>query len=102
MSGRFLIAYIDVIVGYVVSFLCLGISLWAFIDCTVRKGQAFESGFKRTKGFWLGVTGAAAFVGVLSVISPLSPMFGASLFNLAAVTAAGVYLADVRPAVSSR
>ena len=102
MSGRFLIAYVDLIVGYVISFLCLAVSLWAFIDCTVRKGPAFEAGFKRTKGFWLGVTGGAAFVGLLSIISPYSPMFGASLFNIAAVTAAGVYLADVRPAVSSR
>ncbi|WP_138415583.1 DUF2516 family protein [Sinomonas gamaensis] len=102
MSGRFLIAYIDIIVGYIISFLCLAISLWAFIDCTTRKGPAFEAGFKRTKGFWLGVTGAAVFVGLLSIISPISPMFGPSLFNLAAVTAAGVYLADVRPSVSSR
>jgi hypothetical protein len=97
-----LIAYIDFAVGYLVSALCAAISVWALVDCSVRKGPAFEASFKRSKGFWLGITGAAAFVAVISVLPVPNPFFGLSLFNVAAVTAAGVYLADVRPAVSSR
>jgi hypothetical protein len=101
VSGQFLIAYIDLIVGYVVSLVCAALSVWAFVDCTIRKGPAFQARSKRTKGFWLGLTGAATFVTVLSVLVP-TPFFGLSLFNIASVTIAGVYLADVRPAVTSR
>ncbi|MCH6471622.1 DUF2516 family protein [Sinomonas terrae] len=102
MIASYIVFYSDLIVGYAVSLLCLVISLWAFIDCVTRKGAAFEAGFKRTKGFWLGITGGATLVGILAALSPVSPLFGPSLFTLAAVTAAGIYLADVRPAVSSR
>ena len=56
---------------------------------------------KRTKTFWLAVTGGAMAVGLLSVLGGgggglLGPL---GLFGLVAVTAASVYLADVRPAV---
>ncbi|MEA5456466.1 DUF2516 family protein [Sinomonas sp. JGH33] len=102
MSGHVLIFYTDFGISFLVSVLCAALTLWALVDCAVRKPRAFEAGSKRTKGFWLGITAAAAFVGVISVLPVPNPFFGMSLFNIAAVTAAGVYLADVRPAVSSR
>jgi hypothetical protein len=56
---------------------------------------------KRTKTFWLAVTGASMAIGALSVLGGggggLIGPFG--LFGLAAVVAASIYLADVRPAV---
>ena len=56
---------------------------------------------KRTKTFWLALTGGALAVGLLSLLGGgsgglLGPL---GLFGLAAVVAASVYLADVRPAV---
>ncbi|HKU09635.1 MAG TPA: DUF2516 family protein [Sinomonas sp.] len=102
VTGHALVDGIDRTIGYAGSILCFAMALWAFIDCTTRKAAAFEAGFKRTKGFWLGVTGAAAFVGALSLLPPPNPLLGLNLFTLAAVTAAGIYLADVRPSVSSR
>ena len=101
MSGHLLVDWVDFIVGYIVSVVCAALSVWAFVDCTIRKGPAFQASSKRTKGFWLGLTGGAAFVTLLSVLAS-SPFFGLSLFNIAGVTIAGVYLADVRPAVTSR
>lgn len=79
--------------------LALGIELWALVDCAQRKQAAFEATFKRTKGFWLGMTGGSAAIGALTalVIGPVG-LFG--LLQLAAVIAACVYLADVKPAVS--
>ena len=71
------------------------IALWAFSDALRRKPQLFEAADKRTKGFWMGMTGGATAVGIISSLTP-----GALLpFTLAALVAAGVYLADVRPSI---
>ncbi len=85
-------AYLYLALGFV----ALGIELWALIDCVRRPAASFEATLKRTKGFWMAVTGGAAIVGVFSAL--YSPGF--DLFKLVAVVAAGVYLADVKPAVS--
>lgn len=77
--------------------VALGIEIWAFSDCVRRPGTAFEAAFKRTKGFWLALTGGAVVVGVLSVLGSGG---GFNLFQLVAIVAACVYLADVKPAVS--
>lgn len=79
-------------------YVALGIELWALIDCVGRKGEHFQAAFKRTKGFWIGMTVAAAAVGGLSLFGG---GFGTwMLFQLAAVIAASVYLADVKPALN--
>lgn len=79
-------------------FLALGIELWALADCLRRSPASFEASFKRTKGFWAGLTGAAAGVGLLTALFGGGGLFG--LMQLAAVIAASVYLADVKPALS--
>lgn len=78
--------------------LALGIELWALVDCLQRKPATFEATFKRTKSFWLGMTGAAAGIGALTAWVGPAGLFG--LLQLAAIIAACVYLADVKPAVS--
>lgn len=72
------------------------IALWAFQDALRRKPPVFEAADKRTKGFWLGMTGGSAAVGLLSTLATgtLLP------FTLVALVAASVYLADVKPTVS--
>ncbi|MDN4609263.1 DUF2516 family protein [Arthrobacter burdickii] len=76
--------------------IALGIEVWAFSDCVRRPGTAFEAAFKRTKGFWLALTGGAVVVGLLSALGG----GGFNLFQIVAIVAACVYLADVKPAVS--
>ena len=71
------------------------LSAWALLDAAVRPASAFVSAGKRTKNFWLVVTGAATAVSFIA-LPPLG--LGGFLVIIAAV-AAGVYLADVRPAV---
>ncbi|MHA7283138.1 DUF2516 family protein [Arthrobacter sp. TMS2-4] len=86
-------AYLYLALGIV----ALGIEVWALSDCVRRPGTAFEAAFKRTKGFWLAITGGAVVVGMLSVLGGAA---GFNLFQLVAIIAACVYLADVKPAVS--
>lgn len=71
----------------------LGLEAYAFVDALRRRPDAFVAAGKRTKQFWLIVTGVATALGFVLLFSPLN------LFGLLAVVAAAVYLADVRPAL---
>lgn len=71
----------------------LGLEIYAFVDAARRRPDAFVAAGKRTKNFWMLVSGLAVLVGFVSVFSVLS------IFGLLAVVAAGVYLADVKPAL---
>jgi len=71
----------------------LAMQVFALVDAIRHQPQSFVAAGKRTKTFWLALTGVAVALGLLSVQSPLN------LFSLLAVVAAGVYLADVRPAL---
>jgi hypothetical protein len=84
---------------YALGIVAAGIELWALADCLRRSPRDFERSLKRTKTFWLAVTGGAFAVGLLSVAYYRGGTAG--IFQLVAVIAASVYLADVRPAVGS-
>ena len=100
MYGRALIYYVETGIFFLLALVALALEVWAFFDCLRHKANAFEAVSKRTKTFWLAVTGGALAVGVLSLAGGGSGLLGPlGLFGLAAVTAASVYLADVRPAV---
>lgn len=95
--------YLDYVITVVVAVL----ALLAALDCVRRSPVQFERAWKRTKSFWLALTGGAAVVTVFSaVFSTLSlvrvgvPSSGSLILMLIAATIAGVYFADVRPAVS--
>lgn len=92
-----LIAVVENFVYYIMGLVALGLELWALVDCLRHRPHAFEAASKRTKTFWLALTGGAAVVGLFTVISGRPASF--FLFALIAVTASCVYLADVRPAV---
>jgi hypothetical protein len=82
----------------ILGYLALGIEVWALVDCVGRKADYFQAAFKKTKGFWVGVLAASTAVGALSALG--SGGLGTwMIFQLAAVAAAGVYLADVKPAL---
>ncbi len=86
----YLVRFIDIALALVVA----GLAVWAFVDCLTKAPVQFQRAFKRTKGFWLALTGGSLAFTVFTLL--LNP----SLFILLiAGTAVGVYLADVRPAV---
>lgn len=100
MDGKQLIGYVEAGVFFILALVAFGIEAWAFFDCLRHKANAFEAVSKRTKTFWLALTGGALAIGALSLYAGGGGGFGTlGLFGLAAVTAASVYLADVRPAV---
>ncbi|MGL5817316.1 MAG: DUF2516 family protein [Phycicoccus sp.] len=69
------------------------VEVYALVDCLRRRGDAFVAAGKRTKGFWTLVTGIAVLVG----FAGLGQGFG--FLAIVAIIAAGVYLADVKPAL---
>ena len=75
------------------SVAALGVELYALFDCVRRRADAFTAAGKRTKPFWLLVTGVAALLGIVAVGG------FPGLLAIIAIVAAGVYLADVKPAL---
>ncbi|MCE0487325.1 DUF2516 family protein [Ornithinimicrobium sediminis] len=75
--------------------LALGITVWALIDAATTRADAFVAAGKRTKGFWVAVTGVAAALVFVTFPNVLS------IFGLISLVAAAIYLTDVRPAVRS-
>lgn len=73
----------------------LALEVYALVDAARHTPEVYVAAGKRTKGFWLGLTGAAGAVGFLSIWNVLS------LLSIAAIVVASVYLADVRPALRS-
>lgn len=66
--------------------------LAAFIHALLQRADAFTAADRKTKPIWLLITGAS------TVAMGLFPFGGAgSLFWLAGIVAALVYLVDVRP-----
>lgn len=82
---------VQVVIGVAV----FAMMVWALVDCARTRTDAFPAAGKKTKQFWLILTGAATAVGFIFIFNPFN------LFNLAAVIAAAVYHADVKPALRS-
>lgn len=77
-------------------------AIYALIEAVRASDYAYQSAFKRTKGFWVAVTGASAAFSVLMLLQAWSFGSGSLFIQLVAATAVGVFLADVRPAVAVR
>jgi hypothetical protein len=71
---------------------------WAFVSAVRTPTEAFPYAGKRTKGFWLAITGVAFAIGLLA--PPPFNLGALNLFALLAAVGGLVYLTDVRPAVA--
>ncbi|MDF2091652.1 DUF2516 family protein [Knoellia sp. 3-2P3] len=80
-------------VALLLGLAALALEVFAFVDALRHRPDAYVAAGKRTKQFWLIVTGVSALVGFVTFFSPLN------LFGILAVVGAGIYLADVRPAL---
>lgn len=74
---------------------------YALIQAARFDDGQYRAAGKRTKGFWLTLTGAAAAIGFLTLPPPLgnAPLGPLSFLSLVAFVVAGVFLADVLPAL---
>ena len=80
-------------VALLLGIAALALEVFAFVDAVRHRPDAYVAAGKRTKQFWSIVTGVSALVGFVTMLSPLN------LFGILGVVAAGIYLADVRPAL---
>ena len=71
----------------------LALTVFALIDALRHRPDAFTAAGKLTKPIWSAILGVAAIIAFIVVFSPLN------IFGILCVVAAGVYLADVRPAL---
>jgi hypothetical protein len=72
------------------------VEAWAFIDAVRRPTPAFPAAGKRTKPFWLIITGVCLAVGFFSAAYNVSII---QILPIAAFIGAAIYLTDVRPKV---
>lgn len=72
--------------------------LWALVDCATRKASAFPAADKLTKPAWLVILLISGLLGTYFGWWT-SPSTVLGIFSLVSTVVAGVYLADVRPAV---
>ncbi|MDR5710986.1 DUF2516 family protein [Nesterenkonia flava] len=79
------------------SLVCLILAVVALVKCLPKRAERFDVAFKRTKGFWLGMTGGACVLALFGFLG--AGPFGL-LFPVAAACMALVYLTDVDPEVS--
>jgi uncharacterized protein DUF2516 len=79
----------------VLALIALGMEGFALLDALRQRSDAFTATGKLTKPIWLGILAVAVMLGLIQLLR-LNPL---SFFEIIAVVAAGVYLADVRPAV---
>ena len=87
------LVHLQATVALVLGVVLFAMQLFALVDCIRQRSDAFTAAGKLSKPAWLAITGVSCLVGFLFILSPIS------IFEIAAVVAAGVYLADVRPAL---
>jgi 4-amino-4-deoxy-L-arabinose transferase-like glycosyltransferase len=80
-------------IALILGIAAFALEVYALFDAVRRRPDAFAAADKRTKGFWLAILGVAAAVGFVTLASV------GNMLGLIAVVAAGVYLADVKPAL---
>lgn len=83
---------------FLAGLIALAVQVWAAVDCALAKASEFPTADKRTKGFWAGLTAGSVVVGLAFIFLNASSGL-LIILNLAACAVAGVYLADVRPAL---
>ena len=78
----------------VLSMAVFAMEVFALVDAYRHRPEAYTAAGKLTKNKWLAILSVAAVIGFLFLFqSPLN------FLSILAVIAAGVYLADVRPAL---
>nr|NLD40597.1 DUF2516 family protein [Actinomycetales bacterium] len=97
MALYFWLAYI---LQWMISVPLFVLEVYALVDAVSRPGKMYEAYGKKTKMFWLALLAVAAVIGLVAI--PIIQS-GINIFlTVVAVLPAGVYLADVRPALRGR
>ncbi|WP_114853568.1 DUF2516 family protein [Brachybacterium sp. YJGR34] len=93
-----MIALIQMWIFLVLSLALLAVEVWALVNALRFRADAYTAADKRSKVFWGVLTGVAVLLGFLSIPYPVGR--GSSmLFMLGGIIIAGIFLADVLPAL---
>ncbi|RPF27350.1 DUF2516 family protein [Georgenia muralis] len=90
---------VQLLIFLLLAVIMFALEVWALVDAATRPAPAFLAADKRTKNFWLALTGVAAAIGFIAIPPPLGLGLMGGFLQFVAVVPAAVYLADVRPAV---
>lgn len=93
-----MIAWLQILVYFALYAAVFVLSVYALIDAARRPARAFRTAGKRTKEFWTILLGVATAIAFVAIPWPLG-IGQMSFLALGSAIAAGVYLADVRPAI---
>jgi uncharacterized protein DUF2516 len=77
--------------------LAVVLEVIALVNCLTQRAEAFPVVGPLSKNGWLAILSAAALVTLICGVALGAGPF--SIFTLAAITAAAIYLLDVRPAL---
>ena len=76
----------------------VALRVWALADCLTRSAAAFPAADKLTKPAWVAILLIAGLLGSYFGLW-YNPSSVLGIFSLGSTVVAGIYLADVRPAV---
>ncbi|WP_307848522.1 DUF2516 family protein [Microbispora oryzae] len=89
------------LVFWLLSIAAFLLSVWALVHAIRIPSRAFQAAGKQTKQLWLIILGFATLFTFAAAVNYLGMGMGLpNIFTIAAVIAAGIYLADVKPAVT--
>lgn len=89
------------LIFWVLAIGAFAMSAWALVHAVRTPARAFAVAGKQSKKLWLIILSVAALFSFASAVGYFGIGLGQlNLFAIAAVIAAGIYLADVKPAVS--
>ncbi|GAA2778751.1 hypothetical protein GCM10020219_057610 [Nonomuraea dietziae] len=102
LGGANMISFGLDLIFAILAIIAFGMTVWALVHAIRTPANAFVAAGKLQKKWWLLILG----LGTLFSFATAWGYFGASglarlnIFAIASVIAAGVYLADVKPAVT--
>lgn len=93
------------LIFWAISLAAFGMSAWALLHAVRIPAPAFKAAGKLTKNLWVLFVALGTF---FTFVAAFGSFFGVyltdfgrlNIFTIAAVIAAGIYLADVKPAVN--
>jgi Protein of unknown function (DUF2516) len=94
-----MIGLIQMWIFLVLALALLAAEIWAFVNALRFRPDAYVAAGKRTKVFWSVLTGVAMLLGFLSLPAPIGAGGTSMLFMLGGIIIAGIFLADVLPAL---
>ena len=94
-----MIAAAQVWIFAVLDLALFAVEVWALVNARRFRADAYTAAGKRSKVFWGVLTGVSVLLGFLSLPYPIGSGGTSMLFMLGGIIIAGIFLADVLPAL---